>query len=447
MCLDAAVCVFDTLPEFFLFFAPGCAALASDASRVPPPPAPPPPFPGGGGKSAAEEAAAAAADATEASALLEALRGLSWVPVTPRPPAPYMPWARAGGEDGSGVAGAVARPRDVRLPGDAWAAGATFRMLALPPDAPPPPRELVAAMAWDAPLDAVVVASQLAALGRLFESDWPGATPRAAAAAAATAAVTMGKCIPVSAGARGGAPSPSGALAAPPGATAAAHSVTHSPIAAAAAIDVGATPGEASARAAAAQVVSCEVPKLYHLLSALTSGGGGGGAGGAVAAAALAGAPWVWVGTAFVHAERAAFTCPPHAAPYLHAVPGDLASFGPLLRRFGVRSAFGPSDFIGVLGRLGAECVRACVCPPPPPHACDVAQTRVTGTPRRRCHRTAWSSRCRWCRCVRVFRYAFRHMRLRVCARCCCAFACVVLCMLGNAARTSISQIQSNEMH
>lgn len=50
-----------------------------------------------------------------------------------------------------------------------------------------------------------------------------------------------------------------------------------------------------------------------------------------------------------------AFTSPANAAPYLYAVPPDLACFATLLKRFGVRPSFGPSDFCHALRRLAVE--------------------------------------------------------------------------------------------
>lgn len=52
---------------------------------------------------------------------------------------------------------------------------------------------------------------------------------------------------------------------------------------------------------------------------------------------------------------QVAFTSPANAAPYLYAVPPDLACFDTLLRRFGVRPSFGPSDFCHALRRLAVE--------------------------------------------------------------------------------------------
>jgi hypothetical protein len=43
-----------------------------------------------------------------------------------------------------------------------------------------------------------------------------------------------------------------------------------------------------------------------------------------------------------------AFACPANAAPYLYAVPPDLACFSKLLKRFGVRAAFTSGDFVQV---------------------------------------------------------------------------------------------------
>ena len=52
---------------------------------------------------------------------------------------------------------------------------------------------------------------------------------------------------------------------------------------------------------------------------------------------------------------QVAFTSPANAAPYLYAVPPDLACFATLLKRFGVRPSFGPSDFCHALRRLAVE--------------------------------------------------------------------------------------------
>ncbi|CAN0259506.1 unnamed protein product, partial [Ectocarpus sp. 4 AP-2014] len=71
--------------------------------------------------------------------------------------------------------------------------------------------------------------------------------------------------------------------------------------------------------------------------------------------AVLHGKPWLWVGDAFVPADQVAFTSPANAAPYLYAVPPDLACFATLLKRFGVRPSFGPSDFCHALRRLAVE--------------------------------------------------------------------------------------------
>jgi hypothetical protein len=66
--------------------------------------------------------------------------------------------------------------------------------------------------------------------------------------------------------------------------------------------------------------------------------------------AALHDAAWLWVGSAggFVPASQVAFACPANAAPYLYAVPPDLACFSKLLQRFGVRPAFTSGDFVQV---------------------------------------------------------------------------------------------------
>ena len=58
---------------------------------------------------------------------------------------------------------------------------------------------------------------------------------------------------------------------------------------------------------------------------------------------------------ALARRSQVAFTSPANAAPYLYAVPPDLACFATLLKRFGVRPSFGPSDFCHALRRLAVE--------------------------------------------------------------------------------------------
>lgn len=63
--------------------------------------------------------------------------------------------------------------------------------------------------------------------------------------------------------------------------------------------------------------------------------------------------PCVWIGTTFTTADRVAFRgAPAECAPYLHAIPADLAGFARLLRLLGVRDAFGPADFASLLRLL-----------------------------------------------------------------------------------------------
>lgn len=68
---------------------------------------------------------------------------------------------------------------------------------------------------------------------------------------------------------------------------------------------------------------------------------------------------------------------PANAAPYLYAVPPDLACFATLLRRFGVRSSFGPSDFCHALRRLAVETGAA--DPAVPPASAAVAGNNLSG--------------------------------------------------------------------
>ncbi|CAN0549229.1 unnamed protein product, partial [Ectocarpus sp. 12 AP-2014] len=117
------------------------------------------------------------------------------------------------------------------------------------------------------------------------------------------------------------------------------------------------------------QTMAGVVPRLYQILSNAVEadearsrspeGSGGGNNPGVMVTervrAVLHGKPWLWVGDAFVPADQVAFTSPANAAPYLYAVPPDLACFATLLKRFGVRPSFGPSDFCHALRRLAVE--------------------------------------------------------------------------------------------
>ena len=69
----------------------------------------------------------------------------------------------------------------------------------------------------------------------------------------------------------------------------------------------------------------------------------------------LRGARWLWVGTDFVQSDMIAFASPANAAPYLYAVPPDLACFGNLLTAVGVRARFGPSDYCQARARPRAR--------------------------------------------------------------------------------------------
>lgn len=66
--------------------------------------------------------------------------------------------------------------------------------------------------------------------------------------------------------------------------------------------------------------------------------------------------PCVWVGTTFVPAARVALHgSPVDCAPYLHALPVDLAGYERLFKLIGVRDAFGPSDYASLLRLLRDE--------------------------------------------------------------------------------------------
>ncbi|CAM9618016.1 unnamed protein product, partial [Phaeothamnion confervicola] len=62
----------------------------------------------------------------------------------------------------------------------------------------------------------------------------------------------------------------------------------------------------------------------------------------------------IWVGERFVMAKHMAFDASVDGKPWLWPVPGNLHSFGDLLRAFGVREQFGPADFVRLLNGAAA---------------------------------------------------------------------------------------------
>jgi sacsin len=65
--------------------------------------------------------------------------------------------------------------------------------------------------------------------------------------------------------------------------------------------------------------------------------------------------PWIWVGHAFVHPSKVAYTSTLSLAPYLYAVPQDLAVYKRLLDMFGIKQSFNARDFVEVLRQMALE--------------------------------------------------------------------------------------------
>ena len=64
---------------------------------------------------------------------------------------------------------------------------------------------------------------------------------------------------------------------------------------------------------------------------------------------------WTWIGSGIVSSENVAFASPGNSIPYLYGVSEDLKCFSTILQLFGVRSEFGPSDFVAVLAQIAEE--------------------------------------------------------------------------------------------
>lgn len=65
--------------------------------------------------------------------------------------------------------------------------------------------------------------------------------------------------------------------------------------------------------------------------------------------------PWIWVGHAFVHPSKVAYTSALSLAPYLYAVPQDLAVYKRLLDMFGIKQSFYARDYVDVLRQMAIE--------------------------------------------------------------------------------------------
>jgi len=114
------------------------------------------------------------------------------------------------------------------------------------------------------------------------------------------------------------------------------------------------------------QFMASVVPRLYQYLNAISDSDQV-----IRIKEILTNSEWLWMGHNFVACDQVAFRCPANAAPYLYAVPPDLACFSQLLKNFGIRKEFGPSDFAGVLKTMAMETnvleVNSRSQPPPKP--------------------------------------------------------------------------------
>ena len=64
---------------------------------------------------------------------------------------------------------------------------------------------------------------------------------------------------------------------------------------------------------------------------------------------------WIWVGDAFVSADKVALTATVNATPYLYQLPQDLQVYSSLLDCFRVKSTFEPRDYVRVLACMAQE--------------------------------------------------------------------------------------------
>lgn len=251
------------------------------------------------GPSAADKAAEAEAAATHArnvTKFIHALASIAWVPIQAQPSVTWMPWPKTD----PGATPRVAAPSEVRVLDDAWLCSATTKIVAQPVTS-----SLVRkSFGWDAPLSAATVASQVVAMGHLYNAAVAGREDGGAGAAGAGAGA---------------------------GASAAAAAV----------------PAPAATRSAASKA-STRVLQCYEVLAAAVMDGSDTSGAGVQVRKTLAGQPWVWVGDRFVTTDVVAFHSAAAARPYLFSIPATMAAFSPFLRRFGIRAEFGASDYLHV---------------------------------------------------------------------------------------------------
>ena len=290
----------------------------------------------------AKVAAAGAQD--EAAAFAASMRTIAWIPTLRTRLHPCMPWPRGDAQErsfrGAGSSGAhhsggdelasddsgresprrwlrtpqalveckyaaLVLPSAARPSEEAWQCSALYGVL----DAPTPASSVLrSALGWATPLPAAALATQLARLG----SAWRARSDAAGADGAD--------------GADGTAAAETDAAGAPPDAA-----------------------EDAAAALSWQRATAAAVPLLYGALSAARIVGSARAL--ESAASVLRGSPWVWVGDAFVPPERVAFSggATADATPFVYVAPVELASYAPLLRRLGVRDAFGATDYAVVL--------------------------------------------------------------------------------------------------
>jgi hypothetical protein len=311
------------------------------------------------GLNAGEQEALARADAERAEHL-DTLSRVAWLPVAPNPPELYLPWpsssrltsSKNDGDDDDDDSGnsedlfptLVAPPREVRPTRHMWLC--SHRYFGLAPDCTLSSPELAQAFGWDAPLPSVLAATQLRMVAEKYES----------------LCLAVGPTGESKDGNKGG--SGESGTSGGSGPTVNTSSTV--------------TPADQTQMRSVEDLqrqMASVVPRLYATLDSIGGGGSssssreGSGSGAhddhekqkqqraevVALREALNGRRWLWMGTRFVSSDQVAFTTPANAAPYLYAVPPDLACFGTLLRTFGVRKTFGTSDWVAVLRQMAVE--------------------------------------------------------------------------------------------
>ena len=104
------------------------------------------------------------------------------------------------------------------------------------------------------------------------------------------------------------------------------------------------------ADAAVGRALAAAVPRVYALMTAALNHADFAAAERKARTRAV-----VWVGTGFARVDAVAFAGALDLAPYLHVLPADLTCFRPLLTALGVRDAFAPRDYVGLLRRLALD--------------------------------------------------------------------------------------------